>query len=1078
MDHDGNGFTDNNLGRDNDGDGYSSCCDHCDDNPRFYETDKCDICKDTVKSYMLTSKGITCSSKKDVGVEILGLCNQLCTSAKAIIELKNYGNQTIPANSLSIAIDGITADGVVHSLKSITSHSQITSMKTLPLTVNLSNTEPEPRVFREIKASVTLASDCDTTDNSHVFNEGFRCPYNDPCDEQMLGYSTSILAECNGPQTELDNGTDIPSTPIVKWRWGYCGITTSGGGTKTITEGNNTYTCIQPKHKSYDVITTPVVANMTDDNGDGKVNENDIPDVIFVSFDSTLAAADGLDFNYKGCLTVLSGDTGKELASLCDISFSKPSGTHGTTADSGFFAASGIAVGDLDGDGRPEIVTRSNANYRMNYVKLIQTVGSDGKDSFSLQGMANCWMSTSSNNTNIYSYPVIGDMDGDGYPEVLNGPVICDRTGETLITHAVAINNKQMSLGHSRNSFFVDWNPGPACKSDTDCTTAGFKCWHTDDGHPYCSDGLEIASYDGVSRYNGTTVFTTGAANTGYAAVADFDNDNRPDLVIVNQMANLVTVYKNNSDANGNIATSSKTILWQQYLTKTNGQSAPEQETPETDITKFRVSSVYSQNAKGGGPPTISDFDNDGIPDVGIATMYYYNVVNGNPDLVGAANTNTKRMLWATKSKDESSFTTGSSVFDFNGDGQGEAVFADEYTLYMADGQTGKKYYLAKNHQSPTLREYPIVVDVDNDNHAEIIVASARYAQSNNWRGITTLKSVTNDWASAGPIWNQHAYFQTNVLPNGSIPQYMSRHYYVDAECSNSNSAKFTSTPCRIQRSRNSFRQAAFKALNGTNVAPDLEPSIELACTSDVCGSVTSKDVYVHIENHGSASLTMDVQYTLAKPSGSAISAASGIWTDMELPVGQASNAETLTLPNYSGNSSTDYFVFSIRGKNGQSLIEECREGDALQNNSVILPNCPSCIAGTLVGQGTINGSTASSSNYNTNSCNGISLQSLTSKSPDAVVLFQADKTGPWKFEVTSAKTASDTKVDTVLYLRSNCGSSSSQLACNDDAPTSTGLGFRSSLTRNLTEGEVVYVIIDGKNNTTAFNFTLNAIRP
>ena len=48
---------------------------------------------------------------------------------------------------------------------------------------------------------------------------------------------------------------------------------------------------------------TPAVANLTDDNNDGVTDENDIPDIAFISFDR---AADGC-CTARGTLRVVSG---------------------------------------------------------------------------------------------------------------------------------------------------------------------------------------------------------------------------------------------------------------------------------------------------------------------------------------------------------------------------------------------------------------------------------------------------------------------------------------------------------------------------------------------------------------------------------------------------------------------------------------------------------------------------------------------------------------------------------------------------------------------------------------------------
>ena len=61
-----------------------------------------------------------------------------------------------------------------------------------------------------------------------------------------------------------------------------------------------------------------------------------------------------------------------------------------------------------------------------------------------------------------------------------------------------------------------------------------------------------------------------------------------------------------------------------------------------------------------------------------------------------------------------SSATTGSSIFDFEFDGQAEAVYGDECFTRVYEGKTGEVLY-SSYRTSCTWYENPIVADVDND---------------------------------------------------------------------------------------------------------------------------------------------------------------------------------------------------------------------------------------------------------------------------------------------------------------------------------------------------------------------------
>ena len=123
-----------------------------------------------------------------------------------------------------------------------------------------------------------------------------------------------------------------------------------------------------------------------------------------------------------------------------------------------------------------------------------------------------------------------------------------------------------------------------------------------------------------------------------------------------------------------------------------------------------------------------------------------------------------------------SSRVTGSSVFDFNGDGAAEVVYNDECFFRIYDGKTGKVYQRLDS-QSPTRIEYPVVADVDSDGNAEIVFSGSNARSESCGRpagtmlnGINVIGDPTDRWVSARRIWNQHAYHVTNVLESGAVP--------------------------------------------------------------------------------------------------------------------------------------------------------------------------------------------------------------------------------------------------------------------------------------------------------------------
>jgi outer membrane protein assembly factor BamB len=165
-----------------------------------------------------------------------------------------------------------------------------------------------------------------------------------------------------------------------------------------------------------------------------------------------------------------------------------------------------------------------------------------------------------------------------------------------------------------------------------------------------------------------------------------------------------------------------------------------------------------------GGPPNIADFDGDEKPDIGVANAVFYAVFDGRGQL-----------KWSQPNHDYSSNVTGSMVFDFNGDGIGEVLYADEGYLKIFNGPTGTTLAKIPN-PSHTLLESPVVADVDGDQFAELIlVANNTYNAvadlgeegigiNSVGSGLRVFKSRNKKaWVKTRPLWNQYAYHATNV---------------------------------------------------------------------------------------------------------------------------------------------------------------------------------------------------------------------------------------------------------------------------------------------------------------------------
>ena len=187
-----------------------------------------------------------------------------------------------------------------------------------------------------------------------------------------------------------------------------------------------------------------------------------------------------------------------------------------------------------------------------------------------------------------------------------------------------------------------------------------------------------------------------------------------------------------------------------------------------------------------GGAPNIADFDGDGQPDIGTAGASNYVVMRyGGAGMLS--------VVWSAPTEDDSSSRTGSSVFDFDGDGRAEVVYNDEEFVRIYPGlepacrmsppgpdcngiMTDDEILFRDLNSSRTRTEYPVIADVDGDFKAEIVFATSNEANFLDPSllgdaGIEVWRDRLDNWVGTPAIWNQHSFHITNVGIDGRIPQ-------------------------------------------------------------------------------------------------------------------------------------------------------------------------------------------------------------------------------------------------------------------------------------------------------------------
>ena len=661
-----------------------------------------------------------------------------------------------------------------------------------------------------------------------------------------------------------------PLSVRMKWQWGD-GL------------GPNEYP------NAIDVWSTPTVGRIRDANCDGKIDELDAPSVVFVSGDvmrgdagSACSADAGAGLTtacQTGVLRLVDGATGRTVWSLAR--------DPGSPAGIGFAGLS-TAIGDIDGDGKMEIVAMTGDGY-------VDIVDGDGKllrrsdlpfEDLTTFGASFGWGGGLA----------IADVDGDGAPEIAYGRSLFTTKGGGLTRMWIGKGGFGGTGRGSSLSTFADL-------TDLDGGASGMEL----------VAGRSAYLHDGGLLWNRKDLGPDGSTADGFSAVADFNKDGRPEVVTVTKGRVLLL------DAETGATVAGPLVL----------------QTPDDD------GGVDESSLGQGGPPTIADFDGDGDPDIGVANSQEYFVVRvlrSGKKITGLAK------LWSAANHDLSSSVTGSTVFDFEGDGKAEVVYADECFLWVWGSENGVPVVrLAIPTTSFTATEASIVADVDGDGHADVLLPSNRANPgANGWKcavppwtspdpdagrpawtpppndsayhGLRVYEDSANGWVGTRTLWNEHTYHVTNVCDPS------------DTACAAG--ATYGSIPKKERAAWkvpwvNSFRQNVLE--KGLFDAPDAVVSLRLECVTPLAGRAD-------VRNLGTKGLPAGVKVGIF-PAGGATSIAEVTTPQPLLPGQTVSLAFTAPTAQPTGT-----YVARILVDPANPTFRECRT-----DNDESAPVAPSC---------------------------------------------------------------------------------------------------------------------------------------
>jgi choice-of-anchor A domain-containing protein len=399
------------------------------------------------------------------------------------------------------------------------------------------------------------------------------------------------------------------------------------------------------------VMMTPVVAQLNDDNNDGHINNNDVADIIVTTYK-------GSDYTTPSIVRALSGIDGKELWTYDTLLLADPR-----------FSP---AVADLNGDGIVEIVVTDG---KAGVIRIANNLGVE--------------INNLPLKSNLTGNITIADIDSDGVAEVIVGSTVINTEGVDYFT-----------TNWSADSIAFDSN----------------------------GNGKQEVLSDGMLKDRlGQLLWEFESDKMAwFSSIGNFDADAHPEIII---------------SIPGSFSTEHSIALLEH-----NGN------------VKWRKDGIRSH---GGGTQSVSNFL--GTNKLGIVYAGYTSV-----DMLDAHGD----LLWQYEIDDMGSGKIGLSSYDFNGNGRDEVIIQDHYKVAILDGLTGKELFQVAN-STGTLWEYPIVVDLEGDNNAEMIVVSNNLVLDYNINnGVTVFESANSDvlWKNATRIWNQHSFHMTNINQDGTVP--------------------------------------------------------------------------------------------------------------------------------------------------------------------------------------------------------------------------------------------------------------------------------------------------------------------
>ncbi|MBR9919426.1 MAG: hypothetical protein GYB31_01210 [Bacteroidetes bacterium] len=422
-------------------------------------------------------------------------------------------------------------------------------------------------------------------------------------------------------------------------------------------------------------------------------------------------------------------------------------------------------AGDLDQDGYPELVIRGDGDDNSRWFVIN---GKDGSLKFTLENIWEIGQGPS---------PAIGDVDRDGFGEILIAGRTTSNVSDPGYLHCFEHDG---SLKFISPVNMLNQLGGQNSNAQAQLGLSDFNL----DSYPEIYVGNDIYSgQDGALLVSGTGISTLSVGSPGDA--------------IAGGEGVCFSVASDVLDDAACIDCAGKEIVAGNQVLSVNVQNG-----------NINIASQLFFLDYPDGFTSIADFDSDGDMDAVVNTIkddevFLYAWDLQTPNVLGEISlAGNPHMSFRTSLADfdgdgalEIAITSGESLqiidqnfttlwsmpltdnlftdpiptaFDFENDGAWEVVLRDEENIYIFNGQSGaiRWQYAA---EGSTGLDYCLILDVDGDGLTEI-VTPARIDDGGEIQDVLmAFESSGSPWAATRPVWNQHAFYGLNVEDDLSI---------------------------------------------------------------------------------------------------------------------------------------------------------------------------------------------------------------------------------------------------------------------------------------------------------------------